>query len=165
MHTLSHTLRPCIKFTKNRVNSVPPVVYFRNAQRIKISVQIRSNICFLFQLLTLNCKYVKKKKTFFTRILSLAEREEVTQHLPTLWLQPNTHKYFSHRACAREHLHLYLYGSGFSSKVYNYIIIEFCSAAYQRPALVREAFEEFGPALAHSLPSSPPLHHPLRHCL
>ena len=45
VHTLRltdiHTHRPCINFTKNRVNSVPPVVYFRNAQWINLSAQIR----------------------------------------------------------------------------------------------------------------------------
>lgn len=55
-------------------------------------------------------------------------------------------KYFSQPACAREHLHLYLYRSGFSSKACNYIISQFCSAAYQTRHY-SEAFEEFGPAL------------------
>lgn len=42
VHTvrLMHT-RPCINFTKNRVYSVPPVVYLRNAQWINLSAQIR----------------------------------------------------------------------------------------------------------------------------
>lgn len=37
----SRSRRACINFTENRVNSVPPVVYFRNALWINLSAAIR----------------------------------------------------------------------------------------------------------------------------
>lgn len=42
-HTNTHKYahRQCINFTKNNVNSVPPVVYLRNAQWINLSAEIR----------------------------------------------------------------------------------------------------------------------------
>lgn len=87
----------------------------------------------------------------------------MTQHL-RLWgvlstLVSTKHsKYFSHHACAREHLHLYLYGRGFSSKACNYIIIQFCSATYQGRHYSERPLKSLAqPSLPLSLlPSSPP---------
>lgn len=155
--TRTHSRRPCINFTENRVNAVPPVVYFRNALWINLSAAIRYKK-------TASCSkslIQNIQKSVSTMILTyIAAGNNPTPSPARCCKHSDFHKhskYFSQPACAREHLYLYLYGSRFSSKACNYIIIQFCSAAYQGRHYSERPLKSLAQPSCSLLPSSPPL--------
>lgn len=126
--------RPCINFTKNRVNCVPPVVYFRNAQWISLSNKVKTPIqdhqVHLTRASPVHSPASQCSKTLTplytvessslqrtSRIKSTPPSSTYKVSVTMLGLKRNLtahQKYFSFHSsrqqAEREHLHLYLKG-------------------------------------------------------